>query len=77
MTCQELVELVTDYHEGALSWRQRRRFERHIHRCPLCTRYLEQMRATIRTLGRIDADSISPRARDELMHAFADWRAAS
>jgi anti-sigma factor RsiW len=77
MTCQELVELVTEYFDGTLSWRQRRRFKRHIRRCHLCTRYLEQMRVTIRTVGRIDADSISPAARDELLHAFADWRPAS
>jgi hypothetical protein len=77
MTCQELVELVTEYFEGTLSWRRRRRFERHIRGCHLCTRYLEQMRVTIRTVGRIDADSISPRARDELLHAFADWRPAA
>jgi anti-sigma factor RsiW len=77
VTCQELVELVTEYSEGTLSWRRRRRFERHIRDCPLCARYVEQMRATIRTVGRIGTDSISPRARDELLHAFADWRAAS
>jgi putative zinc finger protein len=77
VTCRELVELVTDYFEGTLSWRQRRRFERHIRVCPWCTRYVEQMGVTIRTVGRIDADSISPRARDELLQAFADSRTAS
>ena len=30
IACQEMVELVTDYLEGGLSWRERRRFERHI-----------------------------------------------
>ena len=76
MSCQELVELVTDYLEGKLSWRQRRRFDKHIAACEWCDRYVEQMRVTIRTVGRIDADSISPQARDALLAAFRDFSRA-
>ena len=75
MSCQELVELVTDYFEGKLSWRQRRRFEKHIAACHWCARYLEQMRVTIATVGRLNADSISAEARDELLVAFRGWNA--
>jgi anti-sigma factor RsiW len=74
MTCQELVELVTEYFEGTLSRRDRDRFDRHIARCPYCTAYLEQMRTTIRVLGMLPEETISPRARDELLEAFRDWR---
>jgi hypothetical protein len=74
MTCQELVELVTDYFEDALSRRDRARFERHIGECEYCNRYLDQMRITIRTLGSIPADTIPPAARDELLDAFRDWK---
>jgi len=73
--CREMVELVTDYLEGALSWRERRRFERHIAGCDGCRAYLEQMRRTLRVLGRLDEETISPEARDALLHAFRDWRA--
>ena len=73
--CQEMVELVTDYLEGALSWRERRRFERHIAGCDGCRAYLEQMRQTLRVLGRLDEETISPEARDALLHAFRDWSA--
>ena len=73
--CQEMVELVTDYLEGALSWRERRRFERHIAGCDGCRTYLEQMRQTLRVLGRLDEETISPEARDALLHAFRDWSA--
>jgi anti-sigma factor RsiW len=76
MSCQQVVELVTDYFEGKLSWRQRRRFERHIEDCIWCARYLEQMRVTIRTVGRIDVDSISDEAKDALLHEFRNWHAA-
>ena len=34
LACQQAVELVTDYLEGKLSWRQRRRFEKHLRGCP-------------------------------------------
>ena len=77
MSCQELVELVTEYFEGELSWRQRRRFDKHISGCPWCQRYVEQMGLTIKIVGRLDAESISPHAREELMHAFSDWRAGA
>ena len=76
MSCQELVELVTDYFEGKLSWRQRRRFEKHIAACHWCSRYIEQMCVTIEMVGRIEPDAIAPAARDELLAAFRDWRAA-
>ena len=74
LACQELVELVTDYFEGALSRRDRRRFEHHIGGCDGCTAYLEQMRVTLRTVGTLSEESISPAARDALLHAFRDWK---
>jgi anti-sigma factor RsiW len=47
MTCQELVELVTDYLEGALPPEDAARFEAHVGSCPGCEAYLEQIRTTI------------------------------
>ena len=73
--CREMVELVTDYLEGALSRREHRRFERHIAGCDGCSAYLEEMRRTLRVLGRLDEETISPEARDALLHAFRDWSA--
>jgi anti-sigma factor RsiW len=74
LACREVVELVTDYFEGALSRRDRRRFEAHIAACDGCTAYLEQMRLTIEALGHVPEGSISPSAREELVGAFRDWR---
>jgi anti-sigma factor RsiW len=76
LTCQELVELVTGYLEGALSEDVRRQFEEHIAVCPPCRTHLKQMRETIRVLGTLTEESIPPRARDELLHAFRDWKRA-
>jgi anti-sigma factor RsiW len=75
LTCQQVVELVTAYLEGALPATERRRFETHIGLCDACTTYLEQMRLTLETLGRLEPESISPHAARELTEAFRDWRA--
>lgn len=74
MPCQELVEVVTDYLEGRLSPADRARFDAHIADCEYCATYLEQMRQTIRTLGRIPEDSLSESAREALLEAFRSWR---
>jgi anti-sigma factor RsiW len=74
MTCQELVELVTEYFEDTLPVRERARFERHLGTCPYCTTYLDQMRITIRSLGRLPEETVSPEARDALLGAFHDWK---
>ena len=73
LSCQELVELVTDYLEGALGAGDLRRFEEHIARCDGCTRYLEQLRITIRITGTITTDDLSPAAEKALLQAFRDW----
>jgi predicted anti-sigma-YlaC factor YlaD len=74
MRCQEIVELVTDYLEGVLPPADTVRFEAHIADCVWCRRYLEQMRVTIRAVGWIDEDSLSPGARQHLLAAFSEWR---
>ena len=73
LSCQELVELVTDYLEGALEAGDLRRFEEHIAGCGGCTRYLAQLRETIRITGTITTDDLSPEAERTLLAAFADW----
>jgi predicted anti-sigma-YlaC factor YlaD len=74
LTCRELVELVTDYLEGALPPLERERFEEHIGMCELCRTHLEQVRLTIRLLGSLTEATIPPQARDELLMAFRNWR---
>lgn len=74
LVCQEVVELVTDYLEGALSRADRRRFEAHLADCPHCTAYLAQMRATIRLTGRLEPDDLTPEMRDDLGELYRRWR---
>jgi len=73
LSCQELVELVTDYLEDAMPTELRERFERHIETCTGCRAYLEQMRETIRVSGELTPESITPEAERALLDAFRDW----
>jgi anti-sigma factor RsiW len=75
LVCRQVVELVSDYLEGALPRAGRRRFERHLRDCPNCTAYLEQLRITITTAGRLTPEDLSPEARDEFTALFRSWRA--
>ncbi len=75
LSCSEVVELVTAYLEGALSRRDRKRFERHIAGCDACTAYLEQMRATIRATGRLTEEDVPVHVKEELLVAFRTWKA--
>ena len=73
-TCREMVELVTDYLEGALTLHERATFEAHLSVCPGCTAYLEQMRETIRLTGALSEETIPEPVRLELLEVFRDWR---
>ncbi len=73
LTCQELVELVTDYLEGTLPPPERARFETHLLDCDDCPVYLDQMRLTIRLAGTLAEEHVSPDARDEMLRLFRDW----
>ncbi len=74
LTCRELVELVTDYLEGALPPSDRARFDEHLAACEGCTAYLDQMRRTLVLVGRLTEGSVSAEAREALLGAFGDWR---
>jgi anti-sigma factor RsiW len=76
IVCQQAVELVTDYLEGALSRADRRRFEAHLAACPHCTEYLAQMRATIALTGGLTADDLTPQMQDEFVTLYRQWRGA-
>jgi anti-sigma factor RsiW len=74
LTCRGLVELVTDYLEGALSSDDQHRFEAHLDGCGGCRAYLEQMRGTILAVGGVAGADLDPAMRERLMDSFRDWR---
>lgn len=73
LTCREFVEVVTDYLEGVLSDTDRARFDDHIADCDMCPRYLTQMRQTIRAVGRLTENDLSPEVRTHMLERFRDW----
>lgn len=75
IVCRDAVALVTEYLEGALSARDRARFERHLAACDGCEEYLREMRATIAALGRVEPEDLAPEARDAIVELFEKFRA--
>jgi len=76
MTCQELVELVTDYLEGAIPAPERARLEAHLAECPHCEDYIAQVRQTIRAIGELPLEPVSGQRQQQLLDAFRGWRRA-
>ena len=76
MTCRELVELVTEYLEGALLGDDRMRLEAHLAECPYCEEYIAQVRRTVAALGKLPLEPIDPARERVLLEAFRGWRSA-
>jgi anti-sigma factor RsiW len=76
ITCQEFVELATDYLEDALDPATRRRFEGHLALCPGCETYLAQLGETARMTGSLEEKHLSGPAGSTLMNAFREWKTA-
>ncbi len=73
ISCQELVELVTDYLEGALSVEDRERFDSHIAACDGCRTYLRQISMTVTLTGQLAPEQLDPTAEAALLDAFRNW----
>jgi anti-sigma factor RsiW len=74
LSCEELVELVTDYFDDALSEDRRRDVEEHLARCRGCTQHVGQMRLTIKAVQGLREESLPPPTREELLARFREWR---
>lgn len=74
LTCQELVELVTDYLEGALSPAERARFDLHLRDCDPCVEYIDEVRLTIGILGRLTPADLPSPVREVMLAQFRVWK---
>jgi anti-sigma factor RsiW len=74
ISCQEVVEVVTDYLEGMLSPEDVAIFEAHLALCDGCKWYLDQMRITIAAVGRIEPEEVPAELRDSVLAAFRNRR---
>jgi anti-sigma factor RsiW len=74
LTCQQVVELVTEYLENALLPEMRKQVEEHIADCPGCATYLEQVRQTIGMLHLLAQEPAFPKSKQELLQLFQNWK---
>jgi len=74
ITCREIVEIVNDYVEGALTPDEREAVELHLNLCDGCTDYLEQLRLSIVLTGELSADGLSSELEEELCVAFRSFK---
>jgi len=73
-TCREVVELVTEYLEGAMTSEERAALELHLHYCDGCATFLDQIRETATLAGGLSEEQISDEIRDALHAAFGELR---
>ncbi len=74
LSCDEMVELVTAYLEGALGPDDTVSFEAHLGLCPGCRIYLDQFRETIRSASTLAASEVPPAVMADLLACFRGWR---
>lgn len=73
LPCNVVVELLTDYLDGALDPDTVASLERHLELCPPCVVFLDQLRATINAVGHLRHDTLSDEAMNELEAAFRGY----
>lgn len=74
LECRQAVELLSDYLDGGLTRRQRRRLRRHLARCDACSAFLEQLEVTLAVAGQVDTDELDPEVVDGLVDLYRQWR---
>lgn len=72
-SCQEVVELATEYLEGAMTPGQMTRFELHLNLCDGCFSFLEQVRTTAAMARVLPEQEIPDDMKTKLLTAFRDW----
>jgi anti-sigma factor (TIGR02949 family) len=74
-SCQEMIEVVTNYLDDALPHDEHERFERHLSYCAGCNTYVEQIRETIRQTGMVPREeSLPPSLREQIVAQFRNWK---
>jgi len=74
LICEEFVERVTDYLDGALDRDTEARFVHHATSCDGCETYLAQFRDTIRAIGTLRPEALDPQVRTDLLDMYRGRR---
>jgi anti-sigma factor RsiW len=76
MSCQQFVEIVTDYLEQQLDEARKLWTDEHLAECDACREYLRQMRETISALRNLGDESLDAEQRDRILAAMRTARPA-
>lgn len=74
IACVQAVALVSDYLDGSLTGRNRRRLERHLSKCEACSAYLDQMKVTIQLTGSVGVEDLGDEVLDRLVEVFEQYQ---
>jgi anti-sigma factor RsiW len=74
LVCRDAVELVSDYLDGSLSRRDRRRLEKHLNECDACQAYLAQVRETVAASGHVGPEDLPDDVVEGLVNLFRQYR---
>jgi anti-sigma factor RsiW len=77
MSCQQFVEIVTDYLERQLDEARRLWTDEHLAACDACRAYLAQMRETIAALRDLADDDLDAERRESILAAMRAARPAA
>jgi len=72
--CEEIVQLASEYLEGAMTPEQMTRFELHLNLCDGCSSFLEQIRTTAELVRSVSVEEIPEEMKTKLLAAFRDWK---
>lgn len=74
LQCRELIELITDYLEGALPATTRAQFDAHLRTCSVCCAYVSDMVVLIERTGSLRDAWPTAHDRERLLALFHNWR---
>lgn len=70
LSCQEFVEVATDFLEQQLSAAEAQWTEEHLEQCDHCRAYLEQLRSTIEALHSLREPGLDAELRERILAAM-------
>jgi hypothetical protein len=73
LACKQLVELVTEYLEEALTPDDRAKFEEHIKVCGHCREYLQQIQDTMNIAGAVPTQPPASETRARLLDIYREF----
>ena len=72
MQCREVVEVLTDYLDGALPPADRVALEQHLLFCDGCAAFLQQLRTSVALTGRIQEEDVPDAVLDQVVQMFRE-----